>query len=115
MSESHITGSLGSGESEASTEGPKCYCDLRAKSTIGRQFWGCVKFKDGGHCNYFAWRDPKMCSFGRRVIRQLQAMHAQLLGEQSAWESNERELRHQTEVIVAMTEQHQAEIINMSE
>ncbi|KAB1206513.1 hypothetical protein CJ030_MR7G000031 [Morella rubra] len=121
MSESHITGSLGSGESEASTEGPKCYCNLRAKSTIaftdenfGRRFWGCVKFKDGGHCNYFAWRDPKMCSFGRRVIRQLRVMHAQSLGEQSAWESNERELQHQTEVIVAMTEQHRAEIINMS-
>ena len=52
MSESHIIGSLGSGESEASTEGPKCYYDLRAKSTIaftdenfGRRFWGCVKFK----------------------------------------------------------------------
>ncbi|KAB1226315.1 hypothetical protein CJ030_MR1G012027 [Morella rubra] len=99
MSQSHITGSSGSGESGASTEGPKCYCDLRAKLTIaftdenfGRWFWGCVKFKDGGHCNYFAWRDPKMCSYGRRVIRQLRAMHAQSLGEQSAWESNEREL-----------------------
>ena len=56
-----------------------------------------------------------MCSFGRRVIWQLRAMHAQSLGEQFAWKSNEREVRHQTEVIVAMTEQHRAEIINMSE
>ena len=49
-----------------------------------------------------------MCSFGRRVIWQLRVMHTQSLGEQSAWESNERELRYQTEVIAAMTEQHRA-------
>ncbi|KAB1219278.1 hypothetical protein CJ030_MR3G001239 [Morella rubra] len=121
MSVSHITGSSGIVESGASIEGPKCYCDLKAKSTIaftkenfGRRFWGCVKFKDGGHCNYFAWRDPKMCSYGRRVITKLRAMHSQSRGEQCTWESIEREPRHETEIIIAMTEQHREEIVNMS-
>ncbi|KAB1209603.1 hypothetical protein CJ030_MR6G003939 [Morella rubra] len=62
---------------------------------FGRHFWACVKYKDEGHCNYFAWRDPKMCAYGGRVIRQLQAMRGQMLGKQSSWKSIQLELRQQ--------------------
>ncbi|KAB1220295.1 hypothetical protein CJ030_MR3G019041 [Morella rubra] len=117
MSESYTTGSSGNEQSASSIEGPRCFCDLRAISTTaftdenwGRRFWGCVKYKDGGHCNYFAWRDPKMCAYGRRLIRQLREMHGQKLSEEISWESISGQLQKQNKNIEAIIAQHREEI-----
>lgn len=70
--------------------------------------------EDGGPCNYFLWRDPKMCACGRRVIQQLRVMHGQMLSAQSSWESIKRRPRQQNESMIGMIEQYRVEIINMT-
>ncbi|KAL4614179.1 hypothetical protein ACB092_07G035400 [Castanea dentata] len=57
-----------------------CYCPARATlktiftthENFGRRFWTCGKIKQNVNCGFFEWEDPEMCSYGQRVIHQLQ-------------------------------------------
>lgn len=60
MFESYNNGGLGSVQSGASIESPRCLCNLRAISTsaytdenFGKRFWGCVKYKISCRSPYY--------------------------------------------------------------
>ena len=56
-----------------------CFCPAQAPlntiftdENFGRRFWSCGKYEQNVNCGFFEWEDPEMCTYGRRVIHQLQ-------------------------------------------
>ncbi|XP_059429311.1 disease resistance protein Roq1-like, partial [Corylus avellana] len=62
----------------SSREPPKCYCGLRTHLTTswtddnpGRRFFGCARYGEQSHCNFFDWYDLPICERGAKLIIEM--------------------------------------------
>ncbi|XP_059431582.1 uncharacterized protein LOC132165097 [Corylus avellana] len=80
------TSFFGSAQSSASSalQG-LCFCErptvvktANTEKNFGRRFVSCENWKINQDCGFFEWLDPKMCSFGRKVVHRLHQRHEYL-------------------------------------
>ncbi|XP_062154844.1 uncharacterized protein LOC133862932 [Alnus glutinosa] len=67
--------------SDASRPHPLCYCGVRARlryswtsDNPGRKWYGCIKYKEAGDCDFFRWADNDMTSYEKRLEEHMRDM-----------------------------------------
>ncbi|XP_062160993.1 uncharacterized protein At4g04775-like [Alnus glutinosa] len=58
-----------------------CYCGVHARlryswtsDNPGRKWYGCIKYKKAGDCDFFKWADNKMISYEKRLEEHMRDM-----------------------------------------